>query len=75
MEFLAAVLAIVALIFVLKMRKRVTELELTVAALSSGIQAAPQAPLETPHATESHLWAGSRGSRPASVGEPGLHLC
>jgi len=34
MEFLAAVLAIVALIFVLKMRKRVTELELRVAQLT-----------------------------------------
>ena len=52
MEFLAAVLAIVALIFVLKMRKRVTELELRVVALGGGIQAAPQAPLDTRAATE-----------------------
>src|SRR4051794_30661846 len=51
MEFLAAVLAIVALIFVLKMRKRMTELELRVATLSGGLQAAPQAPLDTPPAT------------------------
>src|SRR4051812_18453862 len=51
MEFLAAVLAIVALIFVLKMRKRMTELELRLAALSGGIQAAPQASLRTPFAT------------------------
>src|SRR4051812_38106292 len=51
MEFLAAVLAIVALIFVLKMRKRMTELELRVATLSGGIQAAPQASRDTPAAT------------------------
>src|SRR5947209_7746670 len=52
MEFLAAVLAIVALIFVLKMRKRMTELELRVAALSGGIQAARPVSLDTPAATE-----------------------
>src|SRR4051812_50050207 len=51
MEFLAAVLAIVALIFVLKMRKRMTELELRVATLSGGIQAAPQVSFDTPPAT------------------------
>src|SRR5438067_4308419 len=43
MGFLAAVLAIVALIFVLKMRKRVTDLELRIAQLTGGIQPAPQA--------------------------------
>src|SRR5437764_14014137 len=52
MEFLAAVLAIVALIFVLKMRKRVTELEFRVAALTGGIEAPPQASPETPLPTE-----------------------
>ncbi|TMI98412.1 MAG: DUF2339 domain-containing protein [Alphaproteobacteria bacterium] len=51
MEFVAAVLAIVALIFVLKMRKRMTELELRVAALSGSIQPAPRAAAERPPAT------------------------
>src|SRR5205085_459580 len=52
MEFLAAVLAIVALIFVLKMRKRMTDLELRVAALTGGIQPSPQASPEMPPLTE-----------------------
>jgi uncharacterized membrane protein len=43
MEFLAALLAIVALIFVLKMRSRVTALELRIAELT-GIQPAPAEP-------------------------------
>ncbi len=30
---------------------------------------------KTEHATNLQLWAGSRASRPPSVGEPGLHLC
>src|SRR3989440_67374 len=49
MDFLAAVLAIVALVFVLKMRKRMTDLELRIAALMGGAQAAsPQPAPETP---------------------------
>src|SRR5437762_3510704 len=45
MEFLAAVLSIVALIFVLKMRKRMTVLELRIAELTGGTRAAPSQPI------------------------------
>jgi uncharacterized membrane protein len=62
MEFLAAVLAIVALVFVLKMRKRVTDLELRIAALGGGIQAAPQAFPDTPVLTEQPFAASEAAS-------------
>src|SRR5437764_14183135 len=64
MDFLAAVLAIVALIFVLKMRKRVTDLELRIAALTGGIQAAPQAPPEMPRASEQPFVAAEPATSP-----------
>ena|SRR5687767_9951156 len=52
MDFLAAVVAIVALIFVLKMRTRLTALELRIAELT-GTQPAPlQPPWGTPPAPE-----------------------
>jgi uncharacterized membrane protein len=53
MEFLAAVLAIVALFLALKLRKRVTGLELRIAELSGAQAAPPQpAPVAPPAATE-----------------------
>jgi len=48
MDFLAAVVAIVALLFVLPLRKRVADLELRVAVLS-GLQPAPGAAPQAPH--------------------------
>src|SRR6266850_4129270 len=52
MDFLAAVVAIVALVFVLRMRKRMTDLELRIAELT-GIQPAPPQPApKTPTVTE-----------------------
>src|SRR5215218_5951796 len=50
MDFLAAVVAIVALIFALKMRKRMTELELRVAAFTGIRPATPQTMPEAPPA-------------------------
>src|SRR5215208_1191052 len=53
MDLLAAVVAIVALIFVLKMRKRMTELEQRVAAFTGSQPAAPHAtPQVSPEAPE-----------------------
>src|SRR4051794_35006466 len=50
MDFLAAVVAIVALIFALKMRKRMTELELRIAEFTGIRPAAPQTMPEAPPA-------------------------
>ena len=52
MDFLAAVVAIVALIFVLKMRTRLTALELRIAELTGAQPAPPQPPWGTPPVPE-----------------------
>jgi uncharacterized membrane protein len=67
MDFLAAVLAIVALMVVLKTRKRVTALELRIAQLSGGIApAAPPAP-EMPPVAEQPFVAPEPPARPIAT--------
>jgi len=56
MDFLAALVAIVALVFVLKMRKRVRDLELRVAQFTGTQPAPPQPAPETPPVAE-QPWA------------------
>ncbi len=56
MDFIAAVVAIVALVFVLKMRKRVTDLELRIAQFTGLPPAPPQTAPETPPVT-AQPWA------------------
>ncbi len=66
MDFLAAILAIVALIFVLSMRKRVTELEQRIAQLTVGVQPAPsQGWSEVPPGTEQPFVAPEAAPQPA----------
>jgi uncharacterized membrane protein len=56
MDFIATVVAIVALVFVLKMRKRVTDLELRIAQFAGLPPATPQTAPVTPPVTE-QPWA------------------
>jgi uncharacterized membrane protein len=69
MDFIAAVVAIVALVFVLKMRKRVIDLELRIAQFT-GTQPAPPQPAVEPPPVAEQPWALAAPAAPPAATQP-----